>query len=183
MLATKQNFNTIATKFSEAMKSVSKDNIPYYIDLWKENNVEAIRLSATGDTSYSITIEGEEICRVELLLGHDQVLHEPIHVITEKLIKGARKYIESSIRSEVGSILDTIRDHRFTTSLFTGGLYGTVTTVETKNGSMKFIDIYQNNKLAYSAPHSSGYEDALTEVLLKVLKDTYLTNGMSITIP
>lgn len=184
MIVSKVNFDSIAKKFHEALGGLTQSQTPRYISIWPEHDVEATRLVAEGNVSYSISIEGEEITRLETIVGDNRMLYiDNIETISTKLMKGSRKYIGYAIKEEVGKILDIIREHQFTASLFSGGLSGTVYSVITKHGTMKFIDIYQNDKLIYSAPHSAGYEDALVQVLEKVLKESYNTNGLVVNIP
>lgn len=184
MIVNKLNFSIIATKFLEEIKKNDQRAVPQYIDLWSEHNVTAIRLVTEGNISYSIIIDGEEISRIEGIIGDDKRYYcGDSKVITEKLLRDSHKYVTLSIHREVVSILDTVRDSRFTCSLLPGSLVGNVYTVETKNGNMRFIDIRQNDTLVYSAPQSAGYEGAMSQVLLKVLNETYLSNGLTISVP
>lgn len=183
MIVSKENMTTIATKFSEVIRSFKPDNAPRYIDVWPEHNVEAIRLVTESRIDYSIAISGEELCRVDTLNHHGQLLVDPINEIANKLINGSQKYITQAINREVESIIETVRDIRFNYSLFTGGLSAVVSPTETKNGTLRFIDVHQGIKMVYSAPHNTGNENALRDLLTEVLKKTYLSNGMSISIP
>lgn len=184
MIISKENLKTIAVNFSGRMIDTTPDNSPRYINIWNEHNVEAIRLVKDGMIEYSITIMGDEICRVETLCHHNQLLVDPINVIIQKLVASAQKYIDQAIDQEVMSIIETVRDLRFNYSLFTGNLSAIVTTVETRNGSsIRFIDIHQGLKMVYSAPYSAPNENTMHEVLKTVLKDTYLNNGMTISMP
>lgn len=183
MIINKTNFTTIATKFLEGLSSNNGSPIPQYIDVWPEHNVTAVRVVAEGAISYLLNIEGEEISKIECLVNLDnKVYADNVETIVANLLKGSAKYVDWEIERMIGSILDIIRDSQHDYSLLPGNLNWNVYPIKTKDGEKLFIDIYKNDTLVYSSPHSIQYQEKMIEVLTKVLNDSYQSNGLIVTI-
>ncbi|QZA70496.1 hypothetical protein AH04_6 [Erwinia phage AH04] len=184
MIVNQSNLSTIAAKFLLELGKSPSGVIPRHINVWPSNNVTATRFINEGEISYVISIDGEDICSIYTPADMDNIRHADIaEAIIDKLNKGAKKYIEWAIEREVGSILDTVRDPRFTTSSLPGGLNAFIQTEKTGQGEIKFIDIYQGSTLVYSSPHATQYDVALATALSKVLVGSYQTTELIIDIP
>lgn len=191
MIINKSNFTTIATKFLEKLEGVKIDRcgpkyvgFPRYINIWPEKNVHAIRNVVGDGVTYDISINHKLVTSIMFQCNKFDYQHsETVDNIVTLLYIGTQKYIQDAIEKEVESILVTVRDYHFTTGNFPGGLHVIVNSIQTDMGDMRFIDFYQHGNLVYSAPHSAGYENQLSDVLTELFSNTHQTNGLVISIP
>ena len=126
------------------------------------------------------------ICRVNTIPGDGIIYTDSADTIIDKLFKGSQNFVDAAIEQEVQSILESVKDPRFTVSLFPCGLRGTVYAVAVGSHQiMQFIDFNQNDnlELVYSSPWCTRYESQLQEVLTDLLKRGFQNNGLVVSIP
>lgn len=176
MIISHQNFKTIAEKFIAVVDNFKHNEFPHYISIWSEEKVEAIREIVDGYLSYIIIIDGEE-------LAHSIIPSYNEATIIKYLLEGAEKYIQAGIERELDSIILVVNDDKFTTSLFTAGMSGSVYFVETKKGKLKFIDIRLHNELIYSSLYVEGRRQLLTSTIRDCLYKAYSNGKLDLQIP
>lgn len=184
MIINELNISIIAKKFVEALDQITGE-LPYFINIWDAHEVEAVRLVNSTGTHYVISIEGEEIYKIDptdFMVGGKQFDHR-ISIISTKLHVGMHKYLDYAIEREVESILETVQDLRFTSAILIGGLVCTTHQEKVNGGIINFIDIRKDDQLIYSAPLRSRYNPDLSVSLTTYFKRNYPSSGLVATIP
>lgn len=185
MIITESNISTIAKEFLNSLDQVMGE-LPYFINVWNSHQVEAIRLINSTGTHYIISIEGEEICKINpinFMVGGEQYENR-IAILTAKLLVGMHKFMNHAIEREVGSILGAIQDLHFTSAVFIGGLVTTTHQEKVDHDAViNFIDIRKDDQLIYSAPLRSFYNPDLRDCLTTYFKRNYWSSGLVATIP
>lgn len=184
MIISESNFTLIAKKFSDIIDKANINALPRYISIWPEYRVYAIRTIIGENVSYGIVINGKEITSINVNVEKDghSVSTLTIDNIVYLLTVHTQQYVKDEVERVVRSIVQTVNDFQFVSSLLPGSLNAHVYTIPTGSGEMRFIDVYQNDKPIYSSLHSSGYEEQLIAALTDTLIFTHQTNGLVISI-
>lgn len=184
MQLTENNVKKLAHRFVEILGTVFTTP-PAFAMLDKENMVRAVRIIREREIYYRIQVEGEQICELKAseFKANGKYYTDQITPFVHFFSKGCEKFIVGTIETEVGKILDVIRDPLFKNGAFVGGIDISVHTVDEFGWSEKFIDVHYKIVLEYSAPFHYANEKMLGDELYRLVNNAIGRGAIIVQVP
>jgi hypothetical protein len=184
MQLTEANVKKLAHRFVEILGTVNTVP-PACALLDKENMVRAVRIIREREIYYRIQVEGVQICELKAseFKANGKYYTDQISPFVHFFIKGCESFIAGTIETEVGKILDSIRDPLFKNGLFYGKIDISFHTVDAFGWDEKFIDIHYKNELEYSAPFHFTNEKMLGDELYRLVNNEIVSGRIIVLVP